>query len=36
MLALGLIEHDPEHPGMRVKPEATRFVNDVLRRVNLA
>ncbi len=36
MLALGLIERDPEHPGLRVKPEATRFVNDVLRRVNLA
>jgi hypothetical protein len=33
--ALGLIEPDPEHPGVRVRPEAQRFVNDLLRRVNL-
>lgn len=35
LAALGLIEVDPEHPGLRVRPEATRFVNDLLRRVNL-
>lgn len=35
LIALGLIEHDPEHPGLRVKPEAQRFVNDLLRRANL-
>jgi hypothetical protein len=34
--ALGLIEADPEHPGLRVRPEAQRFTNDLLRRVNLA
>lgn len=33
--ALGLIEPDPEHPGMRIRPEAQRFVNDLLRRANL-
>ena len=33
--ALGLIEPDPEHPGLRVRPEAQRFVNDLLRRANL-
>jgi hypothetical protein len=33
--ALGLIEPDPEHPGLRVRPEAQRFANDLLRRVNL-
>ena len=33
--ALGLIEADPEHPGLRVRPEAQRFTNDLLRRVNL-
>ena len=33
--ALGLIEPDPEHPGLRVRPEAQRFTNDLLRRVNL-
>jgi hypothetical protein len=35
LTALGLIEVDPEHPGLRVKPEAQRFVNDLLRRANL-
>lgn len=35
LFALGLIEPDPEHPGLRVKPEASRFTNDALRRVNL-
>jgi hypothetical protein len=35
LTALGLIEPDPEHPGLRVKPEAQRFVNDLLRRANL-
>lgn len=35
LMALGLIEHDPEHPGLRVRPEAQRFVNDLLRRANL-
>jgi hypothetical protein len=34
--ALGLIEPDPEHPGFRVRPEASRFTNDLLRRANLA
>jgi len=33
--ALGLIEPDPDHPGLRVNPEAQRFVNDLLRRTNL-
>jgi hypothetical protein len=36
LAALGLIEQDPEHPGFRVRPEAQRFANDLLRRVNLA
>jgi len=35
LTALGLIEADPEHPGLRVRPEAQRFVNDLLRRANL-
>jgi Mn-dependent DtxR family transcriptional regulator len=35
LMALGLIETDPEHPGLRVRPEAQRFANDLLRRVNL-
>jgi hypothetical protein len=35
LLALGLVEQDPEHIGLRVRPDATRFTNDVLRRVNL-
>jgi hypothetical protein len=35
LTALGLIELDPEHPGLRVRPEAQRFVNDLLRRANL-
>ena len=35
LAALGLIERDPEHPGLRVRPEAQRFVNDLLQRVNL-
>jgi hypothetical protein len=33
--ALGLVERDPDHPGLRVIPEAQRFVNDLLRRTNL-
>jgi hypothetical protein len=33
--ALGLIERDPDHPGLRVSPQAQRFVNDLLRRTNL-
>ena len=33
--ALGLVERDPDHPGLRVRPEAQRFVNDLLRRANL-
>jgi AAA ATPase domain len=35
LAALGLIETDPEHPGLRVRPEAYRFTNDALHRVNL-
>jgi hypothetical protein len=35
LVALGLIETDLEHPGLRVRPEAQRFTNDALRRVNL-
>jgi len=35
LTALGLLEKDPEHPGARVRPEAQRFVNDLLRRSNL-
>jgi AAA ATPase domain len=34
LFALGLIEPDPEHPGLRVRPEAQRFANDLLRRAN--
>jgi hypothetical protein len=36
LAALGLIEMDPEHPGLRVRPEAYRFTSDALQRVNLA
>lgn len=36
LVALGLIEDDPEHPGLRVRPEAYRFTSDALDRVNLA
>jgi len=35
LFALGLIESDPEHAGVRVRPEAQRFTNDLLRRANL-
>jgi DNA-binding IclR family transcriptional regulator len=35
LAALGLIENDPEHPGLRVRPEAHRFTSAALRRVNL-
>ncbi len=35
LMALGLIEPDPEHMGFRLCPEAQRFTNDLLRRVNL-
>src|ERR1700733_1453092 len=33
--ALGLLENDPDHPGLRVNPEAQRFVNNLLRGINL-
>jgi len=33
--ALGLIDRDPEHIGLRVRPEAHRFVDAALHRVNL-
>jgi hypothetical protein len=33
--ALGLIEPDPNYPGLRVRPEAQRFTADLLRRANL-
>jgi len=36
LVALGLVEVDPEHFGFRVRPEAHRFASDTLRRVNLA
>jgi len=36
LVALGLLEPDPEHPGFRVRPEAHRFTTDLLQRVNLA
>jgi AAA ATPase domain len=35
LTALGLVERDPDHPGLRIRPEAQRFVNDLLRRANL-
>jgi AAA ATPase domain len=35
LTAMGLVEHDPDHPGTRIRPEAQRFVNDLLRRANL-
>ena len=35
LASLGLLDKDPEHPGFRVRPEAHRFVNATLRRVNL-
>ncbi len=33
--AIGLLEPDPDHPGLRVEPEASRFVAEVLQSVNL-
>ncbi len=33
--ALAILEPDPLHPGMRVRPEARHFVLDTLHRVNL-
>lgn len=33
--SLGLVEPDPEHPGLRIDPEALRFVNTLLQSVNL-
>lgn len=33
--ALGLLDPDHEHPGLRVNPEAQRFVNNLLRGTNL-
>jgi len=35
LTSMGLLEQDPEHPGIRVRPEAQAFVNDLLRRLNL-
>jgi hypothetical protein len=35
LAALGLVERDPDHPGLRVNPEAQRFVNSLLRGTNL-
>jgi hypothetical protein len=35
LAALGLIDKDPEHSGLRVRPEAHRFASAALRRVNL-
>jgi len=35
LAALGLLDKDPEHLGFRVRPEAHRFANAALRRVNL-
>jgi hypothetical protein len=32
---LGLVEQDPEHPGLRIRPEAQRFADELLKRVNL-
>lgn len=33
--SLGVLEPDPEHPGLRVAPEAQRFVHNLLLSVNL-
>lgn len=33
--SLGVLEPDPEHPGLRVAPEAQRFVHNLLVSVNL-
>ncbi len=35
LAALDLLAADPGYPGMRVRPEAQLFVNDLLQRVNL-
>lgn len=35
LTALGLLEADQDHPGLRVNPEAQRFVNNLLRSANL-
>jgi hypothetical protein len=35
LAAMGIIEPDPEHPGLRVDPEAQRFVHSTLQSVNL-
>jgi len=35
LAALGLVEPDPEYPGLRVDPEAQRFVHGLLQGVNL-
>lgn len=35
LTAMGLIKQDPEHPGLRVDPEAQRFVHTLLQSVNL-
>jgi hypothetical protein len=32
--AMGLIESDPTDPGLRIRPDALVFVNDLLRRLN--
>jgi hypothetical protein len=35
LAALDIVAPDPDHRGMRVRPEAQLFVNDLLQRVNL-
>jgi hypothetical protein len=35
LAALDIVAPDPEHQGLRVRPEAQLFVNDLLQRVNL-
>jgi DNA-binding IclR family transcriptional regulator len=35
LVTLGVVEPDPEHPGIRVDPEAHRFVSGLLQGVNL-
>ena len=35
LAALDIVEPDPDHRGMRVRPEAQLFVNDLLQRINL-
>jgi AAA ATPase domain len=35
LLELEILEHDPVHPGIRIRPEARHFVQDTLHRANL-